>query len=334
MVTDPEQTQRYRRKIEKDDNYINCVMSAATVIIQSYVSYLAYHAIATISIYLSFPPWQGMDHYAHQNNAIDMYRIYYAEMVPLPAPERISCRTVNVYRDPPPSRPISSICWQPDGGSRFAVTYNDVDFNRNPRAPLLSYIWDVENANYPEMTITPPCALLDLQYNPREQTTLAGGLMNGQVAVWDRRRGGDAQLMCPPHTAHRDLVRNVLFINAKSGQEFFSSGPDGAVKWWDIRNMSEPTDEMIMDVMKSSFDVPSMAHSNGVTALEFEPTIPTRFMAGTENGLVVAGNRKGKTPMEKVPIKVTLFPCLCIIIYVHLTTFTTFSSSSGKLDYV
>ncbi|KOB62521.1 putative dynein intermediate chain 3, ciliary [Operophtera brumata] len=274
-VTDPEATQRYRRKIEKDDGYISCVMSAAPEI----------------------------DHYTHQNNAIDMYGIYYTEMAPTPAIECTSCRTVNVYRDPPPVRPISSICWQPDGGSRFAVTYIDLDFKRIPRAPLLSYIWDVENANNPEMTITPPCALLDLQYNPREQTTLAGGLINGQVAVWDRRGGGFAQLVSPQHTAHRDLVRNVVFNNAKSGQEFFSAGPDGACKWWDIRNMSEPTDVMIVDVMKSSFDVPSMVTSNGVSSLEFEPTMPTRFMAGTENGLVVVGNRKGKTPMEKMPAK-------------------------------
>lgn len=239
-----------------------------------------------------------------QNNAIDMYRTYYAEMASIPAPERISCRTVNVYRDPPPVRPISSICWQPEGGSRFAVTYLDVDYNRNPRAPILSYIWDVENANYPETTLTPPCALLDLQYNPRELALLAGGLVNGQVGVWDRRAPARAVLACPPHVAHREFVRNVLFINAKSGMEFFSAGPDGACKWWDIRNMSEPTDEMIIDVVKSSFDVQSMAHATGVSALEFEPTIPTRFMCGTENGSIVGGNRKGKTPMEKLPAKV------------------------------
>lgn len=246
-----------------------------------------------------------MDHYAHQNNAIDMYRIYYAEMAPTPALERISCRTVNVYRDRAPVRPVSSICWQPDGGgSRFAVTYNDVDFNREPRTPLFAYIWDVENSNCPEMRLTPPCALLDLQYNPREPSTLAGGLLSGQVAVWDRRRGGNAQLVCPPHSAHRDLARNVIFINAKSGQEFFSGGPDGVCKWWDIRNMEEPTEEMILDAVKSSFDVPTVARSNGVSSLEFEPTMPTRFMAGTENGLVLGCNRKGKTPMEKIPTKV------------------------------
>ncbi|CAG4991625.1 unnamed protein product [Colias eurytheme] len=274
-VVDPEATQRYRRKIEKDDNYIHCVMSLAP----------------------------GMDHYVMQNNAIDMYRTYYAEMPSLPAVERNSCRTVNVYRDASGPRPVSSISWQPDGGQRFAVTYCDVDFNRNPRSSVVSYIWDIENANNPEVIFTPTCPLLDLQFNPRDRNMLAGGLINGQVGVWDRRHDGDASVKCAPHVAHRELVRNVLFINSKSGQEFFSSGPDGACKWWDIRNMSEPTEEMIIDVVKSSFDVQSMANSNGVSTLEYEPTIPTRFMVGTENGFVIGGNRKGKTPMEKLPAK-------------------------------
>lgn len=42
VVTDPEATQRYRRKIEKDDNYINCVMSTATVRISSNLTILKY----------------------------------------------------------------------------------------------------------------------------------------------------------------------------------------------------------------------------------------------------------------------------------------------------
>lgn len=247
-----------------------------------------------------------MDHYVMQNNAIDMYRTYYVEMPSMPDVERSSCRLVNVYRDLPARRPISSICWQPDG-QRYAVTYVNVDYNRVSRAPIECYLWDVDNANNPEMTIKGTCPLLDLQFNQRNTNVLAGALMNGQVGTWDRRRGSLPVLTCPPHVAHRELARKVLFINAKSGKEFFSTGPDGAVKWWDMRNMSEPSDEMIMDAPKSSFDVPTMAKATGGSSLEFEPTIPSRFMVGTENGLVLTGNRKGKTPVEKIPIKVLAF---------------------------
>lgn len=230
----------------------------------------------------------------------------------LPGPERSSCRTVNVYRDDKRNRPVSSISWQPEGGHRFAVTYVDVDFNRLPRSPISAFIWDVENANTPQTVFQPPCTMLDLQFSPRDGNLLVGALCNGQVCTFDRRKGGQSTAVSPPHVAHRDLVRKVLFINTKSGQEFFSSGPDGACKWWDIRKFDEPSDEMIMDVVKSSFDVQSMANANGVSVLEYEPTIPTRFMVGTDNGLVIGGNRKGKTPMEKLPTKVRPFYCVDI----------------------
>ena len=248
---------------------------------------------------------QGIERLVLQNNAIEMYQTYYLELLKLPAVEHYSCRTVNVYRVSGQPRPISSLSWQPDKGGHFAATHVDVDYNRVPRAPLYAFIWDLENANQPERTLMPPCPVLDLQYNPKDANVLAGGLMNGNVATWDTRssNAGPA-LTSPPHVAHRDLVRNVIFINSKSGMEFFSGGPDGVCKWWDMRMFDAPTDEMIIDVVKFSFDVPSMEKSNGISAMEYEGTIPTRFMVGTENGFVINGNRKGKSPIDKLPAKV------------------------------
>ncbi|CAG9561133.1 unnamed protein product [Danaus chrysippus] len=274
-INDPEATQRYRRKIEKDDAYIHAVMHLG----------------------------HSMEHNILQNNAVDMYQIYYSELPSIPPVERSSCHTVNVYREPGTNRrPIRSLSWQQEG-ARLASAHADICFTRNSRSLQLSYIWDIENANAPELTITPPQPLLDLQYNPRDQHILVGGLMNGQVGCWDMRRGGEVIALCPPHVAHRELTRNVLFINSKTGAEFFSASPDGVVKWWDTRNMSEPTDFMIIDPVKSNNDTQSVENALGISALEYEPTIPTRFMIGTETGLVVGGNRKGKTPLEKLPSK-------------------------------
>ncbi|XP_023938996.2 dynein axonemal intermediate chain 2-like [Bicyclus anynana] len=278
-VLDPEATQRYRRKIEKDENYIHCAMSLSP----------------------------GMDHYVMQNNAIDMYQTYYTELAAQPPLERCSVRTVNVYRDPLAGgggggggRPVSSVAWTPDGAG-FAVAYAAMDAHLAPRAPLDAFVWDAESAARPAQTLRPPATLLDLQCSPRDVHVLAGGLASGQVAVWDRRRGAAPAGASPPHAAHRELVRGVLFVNSKSGREFFSGGPDGVCKWWDMRDLSAPTDEMIVDVVHSSFEAQSRARALGVSVLEYEPTIPTRFMVGTENGLVVGGNRKGKTPTEKLP---------------------------------
>lgn len=234
-----------------------------------------------------------------------MYQTYYTELLNMPEVEHNSCRTVNAYRLKGPERPVSSVCWMPDAGAHFAATYVDVDWYRQPRAPYAACVWDVENANQPERSLAPPCALLDLQYNPKDVHILAGALMDGSVAAWDTRsEQAEPALTSPPHVSHRDFVRNVLFINSKTGQEFFSGGPDGVLKWWDLRRFDAPTDQMIIDVVKYSFDVPSMEKSNGISAIEYEPTIPTRFMVGTENGFVITGNRKGKSPVDKLPAKV------------------------------
>ncbi|XP_026316766.1 dynein intermediate chain 3, ciliary [Hyposmocoma kahamanoa] len=272
-MNDPEATLRYRRKIEKDDAYIHAVMHLG----------------------------HSMEHNILQNNAMDMYQIYYSELPPIPPVEHSTCHTVNVYREPGTRRPVRSLSWQSDGGAKLASAHADIDLVKNSRTQQFSYIWDIENANAPELVMKSLSPLLDLQYNPRDQHTLVGGMVNGQVGWWDMRKGGEAVGICPPHVAHRDLVRNVLFINSKTGAEFFSSSPDGVVKWWDTRNMNEPTDSMIIDLVKAPTDPQSIENALGISALEYEPTIPTRFMVGTETGLVIGGNRKGKNPVEKLP---------------------------------
>jgi dynein intermediate chain 2 len=125
-------------------------------------------------------------------------------------------------------------------------------------------------------------------------------MFNGQVAVWDTRKGSDPVELSVIENSYRDPVHNVLWINSKSGTEFFGSSTDGQVKWWDTRKLSEPTETLILDISK---DDQTMANALGASCLEYESTIPTRFMVGTEQGKVISCNRKGKTPQEKMMFK-------------------------------
>ncbi|CAH2291477.1 dynein intermediate chain 2, axonemal [Pelobates cultripes] len=60
--------------------------------------------------------------------------------------------------------------------------------------------------------------------------------------------------------------------------------------------MSEPTERLVLDITKKG----SLDIALGAISLEFEPTIPTKFMVGTEQGMVISCNRKAKTPAEKI----------------------------------
>lgn len=58
-----------------------------------------------------------------------------------------------------------------------------------------------------------------------------------------------------------------------------------------------------MDPEKSDEQV--LERSFGISVLEYETTIPTRFMVGSEQGMLFFCNRKGKSPIEKIPLRVS-----------------------------
>jgi len=54
------------------------------------------------------------------------------------------------------------------------------------------------------------------------------------------------------------------------------------VRWWDIRKFTEPTEILVLDPSREGGQETQLAH--GASCLEFEPTIPTKFMVGTDRG--------------------------------------------------
>jgi dynein intermediate chain 2, axonemal len=141
---------------------------------------------------------------------------------------------VNVLRDPAEiRRPVSHLSWSPDGGTKIAATYCQRDF-LGDRSSLSSdsYIWEISNPNTPLYTLSPPnVAAICTEYNPKDSNCLVSGLYNGQVAAWDTRTGCEPTMLSEREIGHRDTVNSVLWINSKTGTEFFSGGSDGQVIW-------------------------------------------------------------------------------------------------------
>ena len=101
--------------------------------------------------------------------------------------------------------------------------------------------------------------------------------------------------MTPIERSHRDPVYKGIFLQSKTGTECFSTSTDGQVLWWDIRKLGEPTESLLL--------VPNPKENPrplGGMSLEYEPTMPTKFMVGTEQGSVLLCNRKAKTPSDKI----------------------------------
>lgn len=79
------------------------------------------------------------------------------------------------------------------------------------------------------MTLKTLCSILTLEYNPKDNNILVGGLMTGQVSCWDIRRGLEAVDISSIESSHRDPCDKTLWINSKTGTEFFSASKDGQV---------------------------------------------------------------------------------------------------------
>lgn len=69
-----------------------------------------------------------------------------------------------------------------------------------------------------------------------------------------------------------------------------------------MRKMDNPYDRLLLDPIK--IEQPELARAHGVSVLEYEPTIPTKFMVGSEHGMVFNCNKKWKQPTDKILAKV------------------------------
>ena len=83
--------------------------------------------------------------------------------------------------------------------------------------------------------------------------------------------------------------------------QVMTASTDGTVKWWDVRNLAEAVETLVVDTENQSpLCSGDMARARGVSCLEYEPTISTRYMVGLDNGQVISCNRKAKTQAESL----------------------------------
>jgi dynein intermediate chain 2 len=269
--TEAEAVIRYRKKIEKDEEYVRCIQTLS----------------------------ETASHYLKQNCCIDIYEEYFNDGQEMIESEPPSARTLTVFRDPNAlKRPVSSISWSPDAARFVAVSYAILAFQRQPdNVSLSSYIWDVQNVNYPMLELAPASALCVLDYNPKDPHVVIGGCYNGLVAYWDDRKGSQPVDKCPVREAHRDPVTDVSWIQSKSGTEVSTVSTDGHMFVWDTRKFQEPFEKVVLDAKGEGMVM-------GATTISAEGG-PSKTLVGTEQGAVLLVDRKAKSAQDRIK---TVFP--------------------------
>ncbi len=231
-----EQTLRFIKKTEKDEDYIRTIKSLG----------------------------ESLEHMIRQNNAIDIYEEYFIGDAVDHSGEPPSAKTLTVFRDPNAvKRTATCISWYPDGARKVAVSYAILQFQRQPEGmSLSSYVWDVHNPNYPELELTPASPLCCIEYNPKDPHIMIGGCYNGLLQYWDDRKGSAAIESSPIEKSHRDPVYDVAWLQSKTGTECATVSTDGQLFFWDIRKLGEPIEGMPLQVCDLDYVLGSCLHWN------------------------------------------------------------------------
>lgn len=275
---DEEATTRYRRRFERDDSYVSAILNS----------------------------YQNLEHLIKQNNAIEMYNMYFKEIDSEKPVEKHFIRKINTFVDPE-ERPISSIAWTYEDNSKIVVSYCNKKYpvagqvNKNTTC----FIWDIDNANEVFADFTPPSCCWKIACSPTNANLIIGGLEDGRVSIFDIRAQKEPSAISPTHLAHRDPVSALLFVTSRLNNEFFSGSSDGRCIWWDIRDLSAPIDSLLIRFRASSGPYLGLMNTEGISALQFDRSFPTRFLCGTDTGFVINVNRKGKSHQE---IMSSIFP--------------------------
>eukprot|EP00898_Chlorokybus_atmophyticus_P005110 jgi/Chlat1/55/ChrspC238811S00930 len=223
-ASEAEHVIRWRRKVEKDEEYIKTIVKLGVQV----------------------------EELVRQNNAIDIYEEYFKGAAADHSSEAPTAKTLTVFRDPCTSGPAGTrqanyISWYPDAGRKIAVAYSIMAFQGVPEGTSMpSYIWDVSNPTFPELELSPSSQLCCAVYNPRDPNIIAGGQYNGQVAWWDARKGSAAMDASPIERSHRDPVYDVTWLQSKTATECASCSTDGNIHWWDTRRLGEPVESLLL----------------------------------------------------------------------------------------
>ncbi|KAK9868043.1 hypothetical protein WJX84_000850 [Apatococcus fuscideae] len=266
--TEAEHVIRYRKKVEKDEEYIKAVAALGT----------------------------SMEELVKANNAIDIYEEYFSGRNLDYSTEKPEARTIAGLTDPSNSkRGAQYVCWHPDGSSRLAVAHSILEFQKlQEGTSLSSYIWDVNNTTAPELELRPQSQLSSLNFNMKDGSLIGAGQYNGQFSFFDMRKGSSPVEATPIEHSHRDPIYDFAWLQSKTGTEAMTASTDGEVLWWDIRKLGEPTETLTLKERGGETVL-------GAVCMEYNPAAgPTKFMVGTESGSIISCNRKAKNPQDRV----------------------------------
>ena len=90
--------------------------------------------------------------------------------------------------------------------------------------------------------------------------------------------------------SHHDPVSDVFWVSSKTGHQCASVSTDGQMFWWDTRKLGEPIDSLHL-----AADSKANGMALGGSSLEYNTEAgPTKYLIGTEQGIVMSVNLRNR----------------------------------------
>jgi len=145
----------------------------------------------------------------------------------------------------------------------------------------------------------PPSPLKCIEYNSKDSNFLVGGMTHGSLSLWDIRQGSLPVWTSAIEKSHHDAVSSVKWISSKTAFECVSVSADGTAMTWDTRSNTEPIESISLtpspEMIPEGFTGPF-----GGCSLDYHTGVPTKYMVGTVEGLVLTVNRKSSDPNNRI----------------------------------
>ena len=270
-ITDPSSCKNQRTKIDKWPNVAKEIRELAST--------------AEKTAKLNFSLDIFADHFKHEEQQTQIIEP--------------SIRTISILRDKYTDRYVSGLSWSDlTATKKVAICYTPNNLS-DPTAHYESFIYNLECASVPEMELHPQSPLLCLEYNIKDNNYLVGGMAHGSLSLWDVRSGSLPVWTSAIENSHRGAVNAVKWISSKTAFECVSASSDGTTMTWDTRNTTKPLETIEMqpnaDMLPEGFAPPF-----GGSIIDYHTGVPTKYMVGTVEGLVMMVNRKASDPSQRI----------------------------------
>lgn len=240
-----------------------------------------------------------MEHKIAQNNAVNIFQEYFTgEMSSIGCSYEPKIESIAFFESPFRTAIASHLSIATGSHDKMAVSYTNIKNGQMniSQSGVSSYIWDLTRNLEPILEIKCQSSLATIEYNEKDESILAAGLSDGVVALFDPRTGGAATMQSVHELSHRESVCALKWTMSKGNVEFFTCSNDAFVMWWDIRMMKKPHELYQLDL-----------NAAGCSTLDYTFSMPTRFLIGTTNGLIVNGNKRGTTYADRFTYQMKSF---------------------------